>query len=339
MFRVWNVDMELVTSKDIKQLAARSGFDLCGITTPEIIPKAQKRFEFWLEKGYHAGMDWLARNVERRIDPNRLGVEARSVIILGLNYFQPNAEATPDGCGRVSRYARGRDYHKVIEGMVRRLLKLLKTRFPQTAQANFKWWVDYGPFLERAYAAKAGLGYLGKNSMLINRQFGSWIFLAEVVTDLALEPDNPHAVNHGRCGKCRLCLDACPTGAIVGDGVVDSNRCISYLTVERPKEIPSELAAKMGDLIFGCDICQEVCPHNGRAKLTTCAELSSAKGVGEFLNLNQVLSLQSRDEFLKLTAGTALTRPGLEGLQRSAAVVKANSRTQDKPYQRDETGS
>jgi len=316
--------MGAITSNDIKQLAQRAGFDLCGITTSEIVPEAQARFQFWLDKGYHAGMSWLNRNVERRSDPSRLGIAAHSVIILGLNYFQPNAKVVPDGFGRVSRYARGRDYHKVIEAMIRRLLKLIKTRFPETAQAEFKWWVDYGPFLERSYAARAGLGYLGKNGMLINRQFGSWIFLAEIVTDLELEPDDSFAINHGRCGKCRLCIDACPTGAIVSDGVVDSNRCISYLTVERPAEIPAELAARMGDLIFGCDICQEVCPHNGRAKETMCRDLLPAQGVGEFLDTQKILSMQSRVEFLELTAGTALTRPGLEGLQRNTEIVRRN---------------
>ncbi|MEW5794770.1 MAG: tRNA epoxyqueuosine(34) reductase QueG [Candidatus Zixiibacteriota bacterium] len=314
----------MITSKDIKQLAGRVGFDLCGVTTAEIVPEAVEALYRWLDKGYQARMSWMERNRARRTDPGQVGIEARSVIMLGLNYYQPNSETAPDGHGRISRYARGRDYHKVVEAMIKRLLKLIRTRFPETDNTAFKWWVDYGPFLERTYAAKAGLGYLAKNSMLINRQFGSWIFLAEIVTDLELEPDDPDAISHGRCGKCRLCIDACPTNAIIGDGVVDSNRCISYLTVERPGVIPDGLAAKMGNLIFGCDICQEVCPHNHRAQATTHAELKSSKGLGEFLDTSAVLSMQTREEFLQLTAGTTLTRPGLEGLKTNARVVSDN---------------
>lgn len=315
-----------ITSTDIKQLVQRAGFDLCGVTIPAVIPEAQRTFRAWLEKGYHARMGWLARNIGRRTDPNQLGVTANSIIMLGLNYFQQNAKVVPEGFGRVSRYARGRDYHKVIEGKVRGLLKLLKTRFPDTSKAHFKWWVDYGPFLERAYAARAGLGCLGKNGMLINRQFGSWVFLAEIVTDLVLEPDEPETAIHDRCGKCRLCIEACPTGAIVGDGVVDAGRCLTYLTVEHPGEITPELASKMGNLVFGCDICQEVCPLNDCAQITECRELLAARGVGEFLDLTQVLSLQSREEFLELTAGTALTRPGLAGIMANAGVVARNLR-------------
>jgi epoxyqueuosine reductase len=359
----------MVTSNDIKQLAARAGFDLCGITSADIIPEAKERFFAWLKAGYHAEMGWLAENADRRTDPGRLGIEAKSVIMLGLNYFRPNTETPTLGqvlirptadCdlthssstktggrshpakagqdlpqqegevlserrfGRVSKYARGRDYHKVAEAGIRRLLKLIRTRYPETEKASFKYWVDYGPFLERAYGARAGLGFLGKNGMLISRRFGSWFFLAEIVTDLELEPDDPNAVNHGRCGKCRLCIEACPTGAIVADGVVDSARCISYLTVERPPEIAKGLAEKMGDLVFGCDICQDVCPHNGRAVETTHDDFAYDRGVGEWLDLDRVLAMTTREEFLDLTAGTSLTRPKLEGLQRSARIVKGN---------------
>jgi len=316
----------MITSEDIKVLAVRAGFDLCGITSAEVIPEAQGRFMQWLDRGYHADMHWMAQNVERRIDPARLGIKARSVIMLALNYYQPNSESVPAGHGRVSRYARGRDYHKVVGAKIKKLLRLIKTRFPETGKAEFKWWVDYGPFLERAYAAKAGLGFLAKNGLLISRRFGSWLLLAEIVTSLELEPDDPKAINHGRCGKCRLCIDACPTGAIVSDGVVDASLCLSYWTEENPTDIPEAIAAKIRHSLFGCDICQEVCPHNNKHRSipTTHEELTPDQGVGEFLSIERVLSMTTRNEFLDLTAGTALTRPKLEGLQHTARVVKEN---------------
>lgn len=314
----------MVDSTLIKNLARQSGFDLCAVTRSDVIPSAKSTFTDWLAKNYHGEMDWMERNGERRADPGLLLENARSVIMLGLNYYQPNSSQTPEGVGRVSRYARGKDYHKVIKKKTERLLLKIQEQLGSASSYQFKWWVDYGPFLERAYAAKAGMGYIGKNSMLINRQFGSWLFLSEIVTDLELEADDPGVVNHGRCGSCRLCLDACPTSAISEEGGIDSRLCISYLTIERPTEIPDRLASQMSDLIFGCDICQEVCPHNGRAIPTAEAELLPSAGVGEFLPLDRLLNIETRDEFLELTAGTPLTRPGLEPLKRNAAIVKRN---------------
>ncbi|HVP07605.1 MAG TPA: tRNA epoxyqueuosine(34) reductase QueG [Candidatus Acidoferrum sp.] len=315
----------MIDSRRVKELAFEAGFDLCGITTAQVIPEARERFYEWLRRGYHATLQYLARDPERRSDPTRLLEGAKSIIMLGLNYFQVDSNEVPAGFGRVSKYARGRDYHKIIAKRQHQLVELLQQNAGEPAP-NLRSYVDHGPILERAYAEKAGLGFIGRNGLLITRQFGSWVFLSAVLTDLEFEADDQYAINHGRCGSCHRCIDACPTGAIVQDKVVDAGKCISYLTIERPPSIRDELAAKMGDMIFGCDICQSVCPHNGRAVLTRHEELKAEAGVGEFVDSRRILSMQSREEFLKLTAGTPLTRPKLDGLQRNAQIVLANQR-------------
>lgn len=325
--------MDKLTSEQIKQAAFAVGFDLCGITTPEIVPEARQRLLDWLSLGYHGEMAYMEKQPDRRSDPAMLLSNVRSLIMLGLNYYHPNSKR-PEGQGRVSRYARGRDYHKVIEKKTRQLIGELDRMHstdhrsePNNASASagrFKYYVDYGPMLERTYAVKAGLGYLGKNSMLINRTFGSYIFLSEILTDIELQPDDPKAVKHGRCGTCSRCIDACPTGAIVNNGTIDSRRCISYLTIERPSTIPETLSPLMGESIFGCDICQEVCPHNTRARLTLHEDLLAKNGVGEFLDARHILRFETREQFLALTAGTPLTRAKLEGLQRNAALLLQN---------------
>ncbi len=320
----------MITSSDIKRLAAEAGFDLCGITTADVIPDAVEQYHRWLAGGYHADMDWMATSAGRREDPSTLMDNVRSVVMLGVNYYVPNSPQSPAGHGRVSRHARGRDYHKVVGRMTESLIRRIRYEMDREvvrqsdAAGRFKWWVDYGPFLERAYAERAGLGFIGKNSMLINRRFGSWIVLAEIVTSLELEPDHIRPGDHGRCGTCRRCIDACPAGAIIDEKTIDSRRCLSYWTIERHLQIPEEFAGPMGNRIFGCDTCQEVCPLNEKAVVTSHAALLPHSGLGEFIDAKQILNLRTTEEFLSLTAGTSLTRPKLEGLQRNARIVLAN---------------
>lgn len=314
----------MLSSSEIKQIAYESGFDLCGIAAAENIPEAKARLESWIEQGLHGEMHWIARNTERRTDLHQLLSGVQSVIMLGLNYYQPNSEPTPPNHGRVSRYARGRDYHSVIEEKSKRMIEAIQSVLPKDHTEKFLTYVDYGPFLERPYAVKAGLGYIGKNSMLINKEYGSWVFLAEILTTLVLEPDDQHAVNHGRCGDCRRCIEACPTGAIVKEGMIDANKCISYLTIERPSSISETLAAAMGDLMFGCDICQEVCPHNGRSILTKNTEFLPESGAGEFLDTTKILAMQSEEDFKAKFTGTPLTRPKLVNMQRTARIIREN---------------
>ncbi|MDD3732616.1 MAG: tRNA epoxyqueuosine(34) reductase QueG [candidate division Zixibacteria bacterium] len=314
----------LINSQRVEQLAYDIGFDLCGITTPDIIPEAKKAYHAWLEKKYHAGMAYLEKDPGRRTDPRQVLPEARSLIMLGVNYYQPNSEKIPEGHGRVSRYARGKDYHKVLEKMTERLINKIKEEVKNSSGPSFKYFVDYGPMLERAYAEKAGLGYIGKNSTLINKKYGSWFYISEIITSLQLVPDQVWPGEHGRCGTCRRCIDACPTGAIVEDGVIDARRCLSYLTIEQPSAITDEIASKMGAMIFGCDICQEVCPRNKKAVVTGNKEFLPESGMGEFVDARKIVAIQTPEEFHNLTKGTSLTRPKFEGLKRNAQIVLTN---------------
>lgn len=314
----------MIDAQGIKRLAYGVGFDLCGVCAPEVIPEARERYYQWLEKRYHGELAYLAKDPERRSDPRLLLDGGKSVIMLGLNYYQPNTETVPEGFGRVSRYARGRDYHKVIAKMTKELIRGIEGEMESKGTAEFRWFVDYGPMLERAYAEKAGLGYVGRNGMLISRQFGSWIFLAEIITTLELAPDDPKAIKHGTCGTCRKCIEACPTQALVEDRVVDSTKCISYLTIERPIDVDESLIPMIGERMFGCDVCQEVCPHNYQRQKLTKHEAFLNGGVGEFIDTRKVLAMQTREDFLAMTAGTPLTRTKLEGLQRNAGWVQTS---------------
>ncbi len=316
-------------AKFVKAVANEVGFDLCGITDAQPIQEAEQRLTDWLAAGMQGEMSYMQRDPLRRSRPTEVLSDAKSIIMLGLNYFQASSSApdTPgQSFGRVSRYARGEDYHEVIEKKQALLIKRIgqKSAIPAAEiKSHFRGYVDYGPVLERSYAVKAGLGYIGKNSMLINRSFGSYFFLSAIITTCALEVDTTE-VNHGRCGECRKCIDACPTDAIVEDGVVDARRCISYLTIERPTEIPNDLAERMGEHLFGCDICQEVCPHNGRAIISSHAAFSPNHGAGEWISLNDIDQLSSDEDFKSQFASSPILRTRLAGLKRNGVIVRRN---------------
>jgi len=320
-----------MNSEKIKKLAYSCGFDLCGIVSPDDIPEAQEHFNNWLSQGYHGEMNYMAKEPDRRSSPRQLMGRVRSIIMLGLNYYQPDSKEIQNDYGIVSKYARGRDYHKVIAKKTKKLISELRKNSDDLKDSDFRWYVDYGPMLERSYAAKAGLGYIGKNSLLINKDYGSWIFLSEILTTLELEPDNPYGIDHGQCGRCRMCIVSCPTGAIIEDGLIDSTKCISYLTIEKKGDIAADLTTKMRQRLFGCDICQDVCPKNKAAQFTAHQEFIVG-GVGEYLDPVIVERMETKEDFLALTAGTPLTRAKLDGLKRNAHIAATNARNlKEKP--------
>ena len=228
-------------------------------------------------------MEYMRRDPARRADPKKVLPSARTVISLAVNYFHPEDERPPDGIfGKVAKYAYGRDYHRILEKKLKKLARFVTEE--GGAGTAVKYYVDTGPVLEKAFAQQAGLGFFGKNTNIITRDFRSWVFLASLITDLELEPDVPHA---GSCGSCTLCISACPTGALLGNYELDARKCISYLTIESREETPPELKQEVGEWVFGCDICQDVCPYNFRAKTTRHAELYPEKRAGTWIGLEK----------------------------------------------------
>lgn len=289
----------------------------------------------WLAAGHHADMAWMERSVAKRDDPSLVLEGARSVIILGVNYW-PGAKAesrtsTIHG-PRWARYALNEDYHDTIKPALEAAGRLLETEHGAKA-TEYRYYVDTGPVLERGWAARSGLGFLGKNAMLISREFGNWLFLACILTRLEIEPDAPLRPEAPRaaggepagllCGKCTRCLDACPTDAFAQAGVVDARRCISYQTIENKGIIPRELRAGIGLRIYGCDVCLEVCPWNRFAQEGRRVLLAARGDIAE-LSLADVLALTPA-RFAEVFRRTAIKRLKLGGLLRNACVVAGNS--------------
>ncbi len=329
-----NVFKEL--SRSVKSLAAQTGFARAGLARVATLGGLEK-FNRFLSKGYAAQMDYLTRNAEKRFNPAMLVPGAKSVISLAVSYAPSDCESaarSPDSDGAfVSRYARGRDYHKVLKKRCHALMDEIRRIAPQFAGRAF---VDSAPIAERSAAVAAGLGWIGRNGCLIVPGVGSYVFLAEIVCNLELEPDSPFDDTHDSpfddthdspfkksCGDCRACLDACPTGACIGDGLIDSRRCYSYLTIEHRGEIPDELKGAWGRRIFGCDDCQSACPHNrnvpaGDAELT-------GEGSPQVRNLNgapisEILDWKESDWDIA-TRGSAARRAPFESFIRNARLT------------------
>jgi epoxyqueuosine reductase len=309
--------------EQLKKEILALGFHRVGFTPAES-PEDLERFSGWLKSGRAAGMEWMERHAELRGDPCLLLPEARSLIMVSLNYHQDDhQDPSPTDRGRISCYARGRDYHKVIRKRLRDLDILLREKW---GAGHTRICVDSAPLLERSFAHRAGLGWVGRNTMLIDRELGSWTFLGALLCDLELPADSP-VVN--RCGECRACLDACPTNALDDDGL-DARRCLSYLTIEHRGDIPESQASAMDNLIFGCDICQEACPWNRATPASDVADFRT-RPVLQGPLLTELSDLND-DRFLARFAGTPVMRAGAERMDRNVKIALANGmRSDSKP--------
>jgi len=302
----------------IQQTARDLGFDACGVTTADA-PLAAGHFERWLREGFHGEMAYLARNAEKRVDPQKVLPNAKSIITLAASYFTedvPHVSATAGGV--IARYARGADYHDVLARQLKKMsLCVDELGGPETRSL---WYLDTGPLLERDFAQRAGLGFVGKHTNVISRQLGNWVFLAEIITTLELEPDVPE---QNRCGTCTRCIDACPTQAITAPFRLDARRCISYLTIELKGAIPVELRSAMGDRIFGCDDCLAVCPWNRFAREGRLMKEQLRAGLAK-PDLAELLRLD-RATFQHRFAGTPMLRTKRRGLLRNVCVALGNT--------------
>ncbi|MFM7903918.1 MAG: tRNA epoxyqueuosine(34) reductase QueG [Microcystis sp.] len=255
----------MVTETQIKEKALELGFHGVGIASVDSQDSAVSHLKSWLERGYQADMDWMTN--PKRQDIKTLWPEVRSLICLALNYYTPQQHSQEQNHGKISRYAWGRDYHKVLSKKLKALSQWLES---QGEQIQTRYYVDTGPVQDKVWAQRAGIGWVAKNGNLITRNYGSWVFLGEILTNLPLEPDQPHSAH---CGTCSRCLSACPTQAIVSPYVVDANRCIAYHTIEnRAVTLPTEIAKNLQGWVAGCDICQDVCPWNQRFAQVTDVE-------------------------------------------------------------------
>jgi epoxyqueuosine reductase len=305
-------------SARIKAQAQALGFHKVGIVPARALSPELSKMNEWLARSFHGEMNWLARDPGQRADPRKLFPEARSVVVVALNYYTPAQHADNSASGKVSRYAWGDDYHEVVGEKLRNLLSWIREQWPE---ADGKVCVDIQPMMDKAWAVRAGLGWMGKHTNLITHEYGSWVFIGELLLNLELDDADKEIAD--QCGSCTLCIDACPTNAIVEPYVVDSRRCISHATIEsRAPEMDKEVATKLEGWLYGCDICQDVCPWNQMTPATDELRFEPREG-----NINASLA-----EILALTPETyatrfrrsAMKRAKLSGLERNARTLKGN---------------
>jgi epoxyqueuosine reductase len=306
-------------SAEVRRLARELGFHKVGVAAAAPLEAERVRLEEWLRRGYHARMEWMARDTVRRTSPAELLPGARSVVVVALNYYTPHEHPDDGATGKISRYAWGDDYHDVLTEKLRALLLRVREIVPS---AEGKVCVDAQPSMDKAWAVRAGLGWIGKHSNLITREYGSWVFLGELILDVELEPDTAREEDH--CGTCTLCIESCPTGAIAEPYVVDSGRCISYATIElREPELPPALAPKLEGWLYGCDICQDVCPWNRFEQPTDERRFEPRAGAVN-PSLSEIAAL-THEEYVERFRRSPVKRAKLHGLQRNARALLENA--------------
>ena len=292
----------------IKKEAKKLGFSGCGISKARFLSEEAKNFEKWLSNGYQGSMSYLEKNIDKRLNPTILVPGSKSVISLAFNYFPPK-KLIDNNNFIISKYAYGKDYHKVLKKKLKKLFFLMREKIGNIEGRVF---VDSAPIHERAWAKLSGLGWIGKNSLLINKNQGSFFFLAEIICDLEVEYDEP-VLN--RCGNCSRCIDACPTDAITKAQVINAKKCISYLTIENKDNIPEELNDSMNNSIFGCDICQDVCPWNKNSKPHEEIEFLPKKNLRKLRKKDWVELTE--ETFDRIFEGSAIKRTKYKGLKRN----------------------
>ena len=309
----------LAISAQIKSHARALGFSKVGIVPAKALSFEHERLKAWLRRGFDGEMNWMARDPEQRIDPRKLFASARSVVVVALNYYTEHQHSEDPATGKVSRYAWGDDYHEVVGDKLRSLVSWIKERWPG---AEGKVCIDIQPMMDKAWAVRAGLGWMGKHTNLITEEYGSWVFIGELLLNLELAYDEREIAD--QCGACTLCIDACPTGAITEPYVLDSNLCISHATIEsRAPEMHAEVATKLEGWFYGCDICQDVCPWNQMTPVSDEPRFEPREG-----NVNSSLA-----EIIDLTPESyavrfrhsAMKRAKLAGLQRNARALESEA--------------
>ncbi|MEK7723053.1 MAG: tRNA epoxyqueuosine(34) reductase QueG [Acidobacteriota bacterium] len=314
--------MTSLTNK-IKEKALEIGFHKIGITRADSLTHEGEHLLEWLNSNYHADMKWLEREPEKRTNPKLIFPEAKSIIAVALNYYTSHQHEPASNKGKVSRYAWGDDYHDVMQGKLRELLVWIKNEIPE---AEGKICCDIQPIMDKAWAVRAGLGWIGKHTNLITKDYGSWVFLGEILLNIELEYTDFIESDH--CGNCTACLDACPTNAIIEPYLVDSNRCLSYATIElRAPKLPNDIANDLDGWLYGCDVCQDVCPWNRFQNITEESRFEPREN-NVSPDLQEILTL-SHEQYVEKFRGSAMKRTKLSGLQRNAGALLENTLEKD----------